>query len=209
MPEHECPPLPPEPKFRRMGHSTCEEDRRILWDLCKQAHKYLCFPDLGAAVEVGCWSGGTTLVLAAQFDKVYCVDTWGGTASDRTGQLAMAIGNENLFRVFCENMAEHLFSCVTPCVGTSLMWSRILSGRRADPASDDGFAMVFLDADHDYHSAYADIMSWKPLVRPRGILCGHDYNSFAGVNRAVDELIPDAKVMGDIWWTQIPPDTED
>lgn len=47
---------------------------------------------------------------------------------------------------------------------------------------------VFVDANHDYESVKYDIENFWLVVKEGGILCGHDYNIFEGVNKAVDEF---------------------
>ncbi len=40
-----------------------------------------------------------------------------------------------------------------------------------------GLDFVYLDADHSYTAVQNDIEAWLPLVRPGGIICGHDFVS--------------------------------
>lgn len=42
-------------------------------------------------------------------------------------------------------------------------------------ASGALFDLVFVDGDHTYENALADLRAWWPLVRPGGIMCGDDY----------------------------------
>jgi hypothetical protein len=53
--------------------------------------------------------------------------------------------------------------------------------------ADSSLDMVFLDADHEYNSIAKDIDAWRPKVKRRGILAGHDYVVGFGVPRAVNE----------------------
>lgn len=49
------------------------------------------------------------------------------------------------------------------------------------------FDSVFIDASHDFHSVLADIEAWMPLVKPGGIISGHDYwSAHVGVMDAVN-----------------------
>lgn len=53
---------------------------------------------------------------------------------------------------------------------------------------DNFLGAVFIDGDHDYGPAKADITAWWPKIRPGGYLCGHDYGiTFPGVDQAVAE----------------------
>ena len=49
---------------------------------------------------------------------------------------------------------------------------------------------MFIDGDHSYEAAKADIEAWRPKVRTGGLLNGHDYDStrFPGMYRAVDQF---------------------
>lgn len=48
---------------------------------------------------------------------------------------------------------------------------------------------VYIDADHSEASVTADLAAWAPLVRPGGILAGHDYcDAHKGVIQAVNKF---------------------
>ena len=38
------------------------------------------------------------------------------------------------------------------------------------------FDLVFIDANHSYDYVKKDINIWLPLVKPNGVICGHDYS---------------------------------
>ncbi len=66
---------------------------------------------------------------------------------------------------------------------------------------------VFIDANHDYEYVAQDIEAWYPKVRSGGLFAGHDYKSWPGVTKAVDEFMAAQKVQGfftpiasDIWF---------
>ncbi len=66
---------------------------------------------------------------------------------------------------------------------------------------------VFIDANHLYGYVRADILAWRPKVRPGGLIIGHDYEFPVpawGVKRAVDEIFGDAVQIAPeyIWWVQ-------
>lgn len=57
--------------------------------------------------------------------------------------------------------------------------------------------LIYIDANHEYDSVKADIEAWWPLVKPGGILAGHDYENklpedgweAIEVKKAVDEWV--------------------
>jgi len=52
-----------------------------------------------------------------------------------------------------------------------------------DPAD-----LIFLDGSHEYDDVKWECENYSKLVNPGGVLSGHDYNIFEGVNKAVDEF---------------------
>lgn len=79
---------------------------------------------------------------------------------------------------------------------------RKLSVEAAGVFADANFDFVYLDADHTYEGAKADIAAWWPKVRPGGVLAGHDYLKAVvgvhklrvGVMQAVDEFVAAEKL---------------
>lgn len=69
---------------------------------------------------------------------------------------------------------------------------------------------AFIDAEHSYQSVCADLDVWAPVVRPAGLLCGHDYG-MGGVRRAVNEFAEDSGLLvhhigapADVWMMVLP-----
>lgn len=65
--------------------------------------------------------------------------------------------------------------------------------------------IVFLDGSHDYEDVAWECEHYSKIVRPGGVLSGHDYNIFEGVNKAVDEFAakigqPVQQLHGNIWY---------
>jgi hypothetical protein len=50
----------------------------------------------------------------------------------------------------------------------------------------------------------ADILAWMPLLKEGGVMAGHDYDpGWPGVVQAVQELVPNHRVVaGEIWTTE-------
>lgn len=69
---------------------------------------------------------------------------------------------------------------------------RKMSLEAAQDFADNSLDFVYIDANHVYEHARADIAAWSRVVRPGGILAGDDYLNardadWCGVKRAVDE----------------------
>ncbi|HUU84214.1 MAG TPA: class I SAM-dependent methyltransferase [Phycisphaerae bacterium] len=164
------------------------------------------------AVEVGTWAGGTARMLAdlcvphppaepawpftAPFHyRVFCVDHWLGNPCDSLAPLALQYGQKRAYETWCRNMGPRLYRSVFPLIGTSLqhaaVWPRDLP-----------IDLLFLDADHTYEHVRQDIAAWSPLVRPGGIISGHDFHpNFPGVVAAVEQTGPYIVCAGStIWW---------
>ncbi len=64
---------------------------------------------------------------------------------------------------------------------------------------------VYIDGDHNYAEVCADILTWYKLLKPGGILIGHDYwAACPGVIEAVQELLDNSFMLMEntrIWYT--------
>ncbi len=67
------------------------------------------------------------------------------------------------------------------------------------------YSFVWIDAVHDYEHVTEDIKAWKPLIRPGGILGGHDHTgAWPGVEKAVKEAFPNGyQQSGSSWWVRL------
>jgi hypothetical protein len=70
---------------------------------------------------------------------------------------------------------------------------------QVDDASVD---FIFIDASHEYEGVKADILAWKPKIKPGGMLSGHDID-FPSVKQAVDELVVNYKTFRDNVWMAV------
>lgn len=54
------------------------------------------------------------------------------------------------------------------------------------------FDTCFIDGNHNYAECRADIEAWRVLIRPGGLIAGHDYWPVdSGVMDAVNEVFPE------------------
>ena len=151
--------------------------------------------------EIGSWKGRSTRAMADNTTaKIYAVDTWVGTPEDPHMRELVGKDPDWLFNQFIANIGEehlkgpeyHVRACRDE--NASLYYSRYLGGRQ--------FQLIFIDAGHSYAAVKEDILAWRPLLAPGGLLCGHDfYPGRGGVIQAVKECCPKAKLagVGTIW----------
>ena len=146
-------------------------------------------------IEVGCWRGRSTTVMAeATAGTIWCVDPWTGTQDAPHKPV-----KRDVLRMFAENLWDHIATGrVQVLPARSLVALDVL--RYLAP-----FDFVFLDGDHAYDSVAPEIEAFRPLVRPGGVLAGHDYGNdrWPDVTRAVDERVPDRRLVHSIWWTRV------
>jgi hypothetical protein len=144
-------------------------------------------------VEIGSWKGRSTLALACNTPGiVYAVDTWKGT--EQQGDELAQHPEGWLLEEFKRNTAG--LDNIVICEGPSVEMAARYAGLEVD--------MLFIDGYHTYEGVRSDILAWRPMLRPGGILCGHDYIPpyWEGLLRAVRELVPKFRVIDTIWTTE-------
>lgn len=130
----------------------------------------------GNVVEVGCWRGLSTSYVArlaaAQDTHMTCVDAWDGSTD----------GFDAAYRVQPDAAAD--FAANMRRLGL-----RVEVRRARSPQAAAAFAnldLVFLDASHDEAAIAADLAGWSAVLKPGGILAGHDFTpKHPGVMQAV------------------------
>ncbi len=153
-------------------------------------------------VEIGCYKGKSTTALclgAAECGgHVWAVDHFRGgrvLADEFVGK-----DPDWLWKEFCKNTDK--YENIIP-----LKMSSLDAAAHVSQFGKAKMDMIFIDASHDYADVWADILAWQPLVASGGLLCGHDFQpSWAGVIRAVTELLPGFKLVGgntSIWYVNL------
>lgn len=148
-------------------------------------------PENGRIIEVGCWKGRSSAFLAVEiinsgkkinFD---CVDTWLGSPNESEHQNDSFVQKNELYELFLSN-TEPVKHIINPIRLTSKEASKLYP--------DNSIDIIFIDACHDYDCVIEDIKSWMPKVKSDGILAGHDYPGWPGVQKAVDELLDSGNI---------------
>jgi hypothetical protein len=180
-------------------------DEELFW-LATQAQKH------ERIVEVGTWMGRTTVALAEHaLGTVWAVDHFKGGP----GFVPELEGKPEdwLYKQFRANVDDPRLGkkCILTVKKSSQEAAKEFHEKNARALIDNHawgvqlFDMIFIDAAHDYPDVKADILAWRPLLVPGGLLCGHDLRpAYPGVEQAVAELCPGwKKVPGDrsaIWY---------
>jgi hypothetical protein len=150
--------------------------------------------DCKTIVEFGSFHGRSTRALADNTDGVvYAVDPWNGFYPQEDGS-DFKVVNTFVLPIFRKNLADHIAT------------GRVIPVRKFSTSFTLPFKvdMVFIDGDHTYRYFVRDIDKAISLLKPGGILCGHDYghSTWDGVKKAVDERFPSVKIEDTIWWTR-------
>jgi len=134
-------------------------------------------------LELGCWKGrsasfmGVEIINSGKNIVLYCVDSWKGSDDH---QDIKSIDFDQVFDEFMTNI----------CPVKDVVWVRHMESTRASTTfADEEFSFIFIDACHQYEEVKKDLQLWYPKVKSGGIFAGHDYGTWDGVTKAVDEFV--------------------
>lgn len=130
-----------------------------LWDLVQE-----CITPQDLVIEVGCFSGVSSQVIALGCRELHCVDPYSWDAVQQ---------------------AQQMFDSMLPNY-PNIKKVKMTSVDAAKMYQDGSIDFVYLDADHSYESVLQDIDAWRSKVKKNGYIAGHDMN-IEGVERAVKE----------------------
>jgi beta-1,4-mannosyl-glycoprotein beta-1,4-N-acetylglucosaminyltransferase len=151
----------------------------------------------GAMVEIGCWEGRSSIVLAQLvYPRVlHCVDHWQGNIDEdpehASGYIARERDVEHTWHCNMERCTADNWTCYP------VNWQEWVRTWRHRP--DTRIAFLHLDASHDRASVRDCLATLKPFLVDGAILCGddaYDKRVIAGVR----DVFPDAEVIGERLW---------
>jgi predicted O-methyltransferase YrrM len=127
-----------------------------------------------SALQIGCYKGRSSFVIGMNIKgQLLDIDSF-------VGDKGNTLGPAELFEVYRSNVNEMLGKKIKLVMGSS---NEVL------PILNRSFDMIFVDGSHIYEDVKRDITLCLPLLKPGGLLCGHDYTGYLDVKRAVDELL--------------------
>lgn len=141
--------------------------------------------------EIGTYCGRSLLASGsgmAKFSEVVSVDD----------------GSQWQNRQWVERVQAATFELLHPNISINSLRMHSIDAARECQRLGHMFDSIFIDADHNYAECRADIEAWRPLLKPGGFICGHDYwTQDVGVMEAVNEVFEGRYqvVAGTrIWW---------
>jgi hypothetical protein len=146
--------------------------------------------------EIGLGDGRTMAHVLAKVPsaKMVGVDSW--ATSEPTGEAGAETyaewGQEDQKRVALDRLARF---------GGRARVLHMTSAAAAKALHAERFDFVFIDAAHTTRAVKADIKAWRPLLRERGFLVGHDAN-WPTVAEAIKGL--DCEIGPDSTWIARP-----
>ncbi|HET6255860.1 MAG TPA: class I SAM-dependent methyltransferase [Puia sp.] len=150
-------------------------------------------------VELGVYLGQSAAYMAGLIKdsgkKVhfYAVDLWKKTVDNDHADV-----NEDIFQRFWHNMNLcGVSEFITPLQMSTAEAAAYFREREIS------LDFAFVDANHTYLYVKADLENYKPLIKPGGVLAGHDIY-FDAVRKAVDEILPEAEILPSCFLYRVP-----
>lgn len=152
--------------------------------------------------EIGVWRGtlsGKILTRCPQVEHLLLVDSWEPvyTNDPRHGWMVYGPGTDE------QEMADaYQHVCHQFRGDARVRVLRCPSVQAAEQIPDGSLDAVLIDALHTANAVIADILAWRPKIRPGGILIGDDYSEyFPGVQVGVEAIFgSDHRVLDQTWW---------
>jgi hypothetical protein len=165
----------------KITSGVTEAEGALLYQMAEKAHRLR----MGSVVEIGAYTGKSTIILAAT-GFVYSIDHHRGNTEHQPGQPrcrpgTVIDGRVDTYPLFRSNVqAAGLWHNVVPIITDHLTALSHLNSQ-AFPIS-----LLFVDAEHSYETTISIIETWVPHMQ--GTVFFHDYcDDFPEVIRAVND----------------------
>jgi predicted O-methyltransferase YrrM len=155
-------------------------------------------PEGGVFVELGCYKGKSTSFIGVEIHKrkrdinFFAIDSFqGATNSTDANEIKAYEGISEIEESYTYNVS---------LIGNKIKTIVSLTDEASEYFEDKSVDCLFIDAGHSYEAVMNDIEAWLPKMKPNGIMAGHDYKAWEGVNKAVTEKFGTPhKVENDCW----------
>lgn len=151
----------------------------------------------GNIIELGCWEGRSTVRLANKCypEILIAVDNWKGNLAESDKHVTVEILKErNVFAIFKENIDELTKGNVGIVIMDCFQFLDTMK---------KCIKFCHIDASHDYESVKKALQIIIPNTVNKGIICGDDFKTAQGVQKAVMEMLPNFEHSGNFWWAEI------
>lgn len=146
------------------------------------------------AIEIGTAYGGNAFYLLSntKLEKLVCVDPY--EYYPAMPGFTCQFEYDTLFQ-FAKDRLKKFNKAFFERSDSQYAWDKFL----------DKYDIIFLDGSHDYEDVNWELLHYSQLVNKGGVLAGHDYDIFEGVNKAVDEFAAASGkeinlLPGNIWY---------
>ena len=170
-------------------------------------------------IEVGCYLGKSTAYMGQKIRQssrqlfFFAVDSWDEKTYGNWAAYLQSTTDKPT-PMPPADLIEHgttLYKAFTYAMRECSLWIdpvksvQMTSLEAAARFRNNRMRFIFIDANHSYEAVLADIKAWKPLVKPGGLLAGHDLCSqWPGVEKAVREVFGDGfEKRGNSWVVRI------
>lgn len=145
-------------------------------------------------VEIGAYIGNSTTMFAEKVKHVITIDPFVNNYDPNDDTCYRADIPTIVYDEFKKNILP--FNNITHI--------RKTSDEAINDLLNDKFDLIYIDGVHTYEQVKKDIENYSKILKPGGLLCGHDYadkGHIAGVYKAVNEMIgqPDM-IFEDLSW---------
>jgi predicted O-methyltransferase YrrM len=170
-----------------------EENLRGFNDFLKYIGEITDIKNL-TVVEIGSYVGDSTVMFAKKVKHVISIDPFVNNYDVNDETCYRADIPTTVYDEFKKNISPF----------DNIKHIRKTSDDAINDLLNDKFDLIYIDGVHTYEQVKKDIENYSKILKPNGLLCGHDYANkghIAGVYRAVNEMIgkPDI-VFEDLTW---------
>jgi hypothetical protein len=154
-------------------------------------------PREGDCIEVGCWEGRSTVLLAnALYPRtLHVIDHFEGDATRPDSHLTTTARERDVQAVFVNNMESLTRGNYVLHVMGWRDFFKTYTGR---------IGFIHIDGEHTYREVHDNVVVASPHMVPNGVMCGDDYGR-RPVRRALRETLGEVSNRKATWWWQAPP----